>query len=207
MTEFEAFPIDFARIDEVGIVVMIIPKAAHSSILSALAATFRRPGEGPKEAVKRWRSHGSMTVPPDYLSVGFCRDPLDRFRSCWRDKIIGVDRVRAALALIGCEPGMSLDEFSTVVSGTEDKDLDRHLLPQHYKLFLNGTLRVGTLFRYEALPSEWASFRSMVLDHCGRRLADLPRINVSTQVQSVWSERSRGSIAERYRLDLERLAR
>lgn len=201
MTEFEEFPIDFARIDEARIVVMTIPKAAHSSILTAMAATFALPGENCKKLIEGWRSHKSMTVPPDYLSVGFCRDPLDRFRSAWQNKIAKVDKVRAALASMGCEPRMSLDAFSVLVSKTEDSALDKHLVPQHYKFFLGDALRVRTLFRYEALVSEWESFKAMVLVHSGHCLADLPRINVSNPVSYQWSEYSQKLVRERYMID------
>jgi len=202
VTEFETFLTDFARIDEVGIVVMTVPKAAHSAILLALAETFAVPGETYKNAIKRWRSHKSLAVPPDYLSVGFCRDPLDRFRSCWQDKIATVDSVRAELALIGCKPGMSLDAFSVLVSEIDDHHLDRHLIPQYHKFFLDNVLRVNKLFHYEALAFEWEIFREMVLVYCGRRLADLSRINVSALVSYQWSEHSRELVRERYAVDV-----
>lgn len=201
MTEFEAFPNDFARIDEAKIVVMTIPKAAHSSIMMSLAATFARPGEVYKAACERWRAHKSPDVPADYLSVGFCRDPLDRFRSCWQDKIATVNQVRGALASFGCRPRMTLDEFSALVANTEDGRLDRHLIPQHYKFLADGRLRVRTLFRFEHLAAAWQAFRAQVLAHCGRHLAELARYNVSRPMDYQWSEHSRRLIAERYSRD------
>jgi len=202
MTEFEAFPTDFARIDEFGVVVMTVPKAAHSAIMLALARTFA-PTEDPATAIKRWRSHGSVDVPQDYLSVGFCRDPLDRFRSCWQDKIATVRHVRPGLAMMGCRAGMVLDEFSDIVSNTEDRDLDRHLMPQHYKFFMNGRLRVQRLFHQGAMEIEWETFGWMVLTHCRRRLVDLERVNVSAPASYRWSERSKRSVRERYKIDEE----
>jgi len=202
VTEFEAFPTDFARIDEFGIVVMTVPKAAHSAIMLALATTFAST-EDPATAIKRWRSHGSVVVPQDYLSVGFCRDPLDRFRSCWQDKIATVRHVRPGLAMMGCRAGMSLDEFSDIVSETGDRDLDRHLTPQRYKFFMDGRLRVQRLFHHGALDLEWETFGQMVLTHCGRRLADLKRVNVSAPAPYRWSERSRRSVLGRYKIDVE----
>lgn len=201
MTEFEAFPTDFARIDEAGLVVMTIPKAAHTSIMSALAATFAAPGETHKQATQRWRSHKSLTVPSDYLSVGFCRDPLDRFRSCWQDKIASVDVCRTELASIGCRPGMSLDDFSALVAKTDDRDLEKHLIPQHYKFFAGGPARVQTILRFEELSSAWGALRGLVYAYCGGMLADLPRMNASAPVACEWSEHSRQLVKEKYAAD------
>lgn len=201
MTEFEAFPTDFARIDEVGIVVLTVPKGAHSSIMTALAQTFARLGETHKQATQRWRAHGSRDVPAGYLSVGFCRDPMTRFRSCWQNKIANVDVCRTELAAIGCRPNMSLDEFSELVAETEDRDLDKHLTPQHYKFFVDGKLRVQNLYRFEELATAWDGVRELVRAHCGRDLADLPRLNASSPFPVAWSERSRGMIRERYATD------
>lgn len=202
MTEFEAFPTDFARIDEVGIVVMTVPKAAHTSIMEALARSFAPSREGQERYKKLWRSHGTRYIPPGYLSVGFCRNPLDRFISCWRDKIATVDVCRTELAAIGCKSGMSLDEFAWLVAKTEDRDLDKHLIPQEHKLFANGNLRVGELCRYENLAESWDEFRHKVRAHCGQYLAELPRLNASKPMESPWSERSRETIRERYKNDL-----
>lgn len=204
VTEFEAFPKDFARIDDAGIVVMTVPKAAHSSIMIALADTFASPGEGRSDAIKRWRSHGSPVVPPGYLSVGFCRHPLDRFRSCWQDKVATVGRVRDSLLSLGCRVGMSLDEFSELVAGVADQALDRHLLPQYYKFFSGGALRVERLFRYETLTEDWEAFRLLVKVRCGRRLADLPRVNVSAPLAYSWSPRAQDFVRSRYSVDLMR---
>lgn len=189
MREFKRFPNDFALIDEFGIVVMTIPKAAHTSIMAALVETFGQ---------KRWRAHKNSSWPSDYLSVGFCRHPLDRFRSCWQDKIAPGD-------VKGGKPGISIDEFSAKVARAEDRELDRHLIPQHYKFFSGGVLRVQELFRYEDLPTAWTSFRDQVRAHCGRHLADLPRMHTSRPVQWEWSEHSRRMIAERYSQDLKLL--
>lgn len=187
MTEFEAFPTDFARIDEFGIVVMTVPKAAHSSIMTALADTFARSGETRKQATQRWRGHGSCEVPAGYLSVGFCRDPLARFRSCWQNKIANVAVCRTELAAIGCRPNMSLDEFSELVAETEDSDLDKHLIPQHYKFFRNGRMRVERILKFEEMPSSWSLFADLVREHCGQHLAGLPRLNASTTIPGQWS--------------------
>jgi len=201
VTEFEAFPTDFARIDEFGIVVMTIPKAAHSSIMTALGMKFRRPDETPKQATQRWRAHGSRDVPAGYLSAGFCRNPMARFRSCWQNKIVGVDVCRTELAAIGCRPGMSLDEFSELVVETDDRDLDKHLIPQHYRFLDQGNLLVGTLYHFDQLDTAWDSFREQVRSHCGMVLSDLPRLNASAPVPGAWSERSRRMIRERYAAD------
>jgi hypothetical protein len=203
--EFESFPTDFARIDEVGLVVMTVPKAAHTSIMSALAATFARPGETHKDATKRWRSHKSPTFPSDYLAVGFCRHPLDRFRSCWQDKIANVDVCRTELAAIGCKPRISLDKFSALVVATEDRHMDKHLTPQHYKFFADGKPRVQAMFRFEELISSWAAFRDEVRAHCGRSLAPLPVLNASRPAPYQWSERSRQKVCDRYSRDLSLL--
>lgn len=202
MTEFEAFPTDFARIDEVGLVAMIAPKAASTAIMEALARSFAPSREGQEGCKKKWRAHGSPYVPSDYLSVGFCRHPVDRFVSCWRDKIATVDVCRTELAAIGCRPGMSLDDFAGLVAETEDCDLDKHLIPQGRKFFSDGALRVQELFRYEELSTAWDSFRLQVRAHCGRYLAELPRLNASKPVAVQWSEHSRQLIRERYKHDL-----
>jgi len=189
MREFKRFPIDFARIDEAGLVVMTIPKAAHTSIMAALVETF---------GAKRWRAHRASSWPSDYLSVGFCRHPLDRFRSCWQDKIAPGDAKSG-------KAGVGIDEFSAQVARAEDHELDRHLIPQHYKFFADGSLRVQELFRYEDLPTAWVELRELVRAHCGRHLADLPRLHTSRPASFVWSDHSRQLIAERYSQDLKLL--
>lgn len=201
MTEFEAFPTDFARIDEIGLIVMTIPKAAHTSIMEALARSFAPSREGQEDAKKRWRSHGSDYVPPGYLSVGFCRHPVDRFVSCWRDKIAAVDVCRTELAAIGCRPSMSLEEFAALVDGTEDRDLDKHLIPQERKLFADGSLRVQHLYRYENLAVSWDDLRHKVRAHRGRYLAELPRLNASRPIAAEVSELTRQFIQEKYSAD------
>lgn len=204
MVSLAEFPTKFARIDEVGIVVMTVPKAAHTSIMNALVASFASPDEGNRAWI-RWRSHNSIDVPSDYLAVGFCRHPLDRFRSCWQDKIATADCVEGKLAAIGGRPGMGLDEFAALVAEADDHDLDRHLIPQHYRFFSDGALRVQELFRYEDLPSAWAAFGDQVRAHCGRDLADLPRLHISKPASWEWSEHSRRMVAQRYARDLSML--
>ena len=165
---------------------LMVPKCACTSIKMAFA-TRLRPDifSDPSNALSvhgldaphggrfvRWEQRSSIRAE---LRHSFCvlRDPVARFESFYRDKILGARMANATglhsdIARAGFDPRMSLAECVRHLVATPPQLWDQHIVPQY--LFLHravGTKRVPMakfVLKFESLGEEWGRLSSLVPD-------------------------------------------
>lgn len=115
-----------------------------------------------------------------YYLAAIVRDPYDRIRSAYRNKI-REESVELRTNQGQFRPDMSFRDFVRAAYSTSLHDLDRHLRPQVMRLKNDaGNLRRDLhVLRFERLSSDWKQFQASALERCGLVIPDLMRLNKS----------------------------
>ena len=95
------------------------------------------------------------------------RDPVKRFVSFYRDKILRWDPfIEEKLLSLGFKKGMPLDKCIDNLVSIEHSDLDTHILPMSYFLYHEKKLIPDFVFKIENFDSGW----SVVEEYLGKKL-------------------------------------
>lgn len=205
---------------------LMVPKCACTSIKMAFAARLRPDIFGnPSNALAvhgldaphggrfvRWEQRSSIRAE---LQHSFCvlRDPVARFESFYRDKILGARMANATglhsdIARAGFDPRMSLAECVRHLVAIPPQLWDQHIVPQY--LFLHravGTKRAPMakfVLKFESLGEEWGRLSSLVPD-----LPALPgnRFNMAgARKQEAMDQDSLAKLHDFYRGDFDILS-
>lgn len=166
---------------EGGLIFMCIGKAANSSIKAAVLETMG--GVDPKVSV---HYDERITYIPNALIkdfkfevVAFVRNPLDRLRSFWQDKIAHRDECN--FEHMGLHPGMSFEATALRVCELGSDIRDTHITRQMSLLSSRGVILTDHFFKYENLEKDWKRVQDLA-QWC---LPDLPHYNKSNPVP--WS--------------------
>lgn len=206
MNAVEHFAGDVIPVLEHGLIFCPIPKAAGTSMRVAIGAAFGRPGETWKDTIKRLcRTPPETYKPADCYKVAITRNPWDRVASCYADKLLDAHTIRPTLAAMGCKLGMPFSDFVKRIVVTPDAELDKHLVPQHHKLFSERLGAPDVLCRFETIERDWESARHVIRTFWGAKLPPLKRQNVSRAPKPKFSDEDAALIAARYDIDIERL--
>ena len=190
------------------IMVYAAPKAACTSIKRTLAASYAGVGGIiSKESLKRVREslHDLKRNErhSDYLKIAFCRDPFEKIRSIYAEKLIQRKSVSPLRAELGFYKNMPFDEYIALVANTPDEMAEKHLKSQHLFLFRDGP--PDMLIRFENLSHAWGMIQKTFKARGGKTILDLKRFNVSKVAKPELTGHLRALIAERYRQDIEML--
>lgn len=101
---------------------------------------------------------------PDWLKIGFVRNPWDRLMACYADKY---------------HPSWDFDGFINLVMSTKDYGADIHFRSQSYDLCIDGVPVPWMVVKIEEIESDqvgWGDVQLMA-GHRGLRLGPLPKLN------------------------------
>jgi hypothetical protein len=161
-----------------GLIFMCIGKAANSSIKAAVLETMG--GVDPNVSVhydERIEYIPNASIKGyGYQCVTFVRNPLDRLRSFWQDKIAHRDECN--FEHLGLRPGMSFEATAAQVCALGAGVKDTHLARQVDLLTHKGERMFDRLFKYETLHEDWQQAQMMAMCY----LPDLPHYNKSNPV-------------------------
>ncbi len=209
--QFERIPLIYGR----------VPKVANSSVKAALTRLLDEP---PEEGLRStadafWRrgTHGETSMIDataalhrrgTHLIFSFVRNPFDRLVSAFNNKLIEIASVPGAMERMGLERHMPFERFLEVVAGTDDADLDVHLLPQSTILCIDDVIVPGFIGKLEAMPEHWQVLRRRMRQWGLPALGRLPSKNVrrsgKTELLHYFNSPRTIELAfERYRQDFE----
>jgi len=176
---------------------MCIGKAANSSIKAAVLETMG--GVDPNVSVHfdprieyvrndSIKSYG-------YPVVTFVRNPLDRLRSFWQDKI--AHRETSNFGDFGLYAGMSFEDTVAQICALGPKVTDTHLARQMSLLTYKGAVLPDHIFKYENLQEDWHRVQVMAK----RYLPDLPHYNKSNPVPCTFTTELVETVKDHYDTD------
>jgi hypothetical protein len=175
--------------DQLKCIFVEVPKTGSTSIRAIV-------GEPPKPHQNIWQIFNSVS--PDkfgnYFKFGFVRNPWDRAVSLYERKEGLTPKSR-----------MRFDEFIEWMRFASCTCI--HPVPHRYQLdwFVSphGDVIVDFIGKYENLESDWAAISARL-----GISTKLPRLNVNVErardYVSYYSEKTRGIVAERFAVDIER---
>jgi hypothetical protein len=155
-------------LDELRVAYIPVPKAANTSVRSALMASI---GREDIVATGVHRSTRSLLQPStrffakdrkDWFIFTVVRDPTARALSAWRNKLIDPDEVFRPLQRMGVKEKLSFEEFLRVCSDWPDWALNDHFMPQ--SLYLSKVLDRPDLniLHVETLAQDWPRVREVL---------------------------------------------
>lgn len=192
-----------------GIVFMLIPKVANTSIKIALADALGL-GRDYIHAPDKFDYVDTKEAKTFPYRIGFVRDPLDRLLSCYRDKVIGnpSDRVENGLRRFGITRNMSFLDFIEAIAVIPDEEcggVAQHFRSQVYSLADDdGTVIPTVLGRFEGLADDWQMVRDYVARFSGLQL-HLPELGHYQRTDPgpvTYCAKGRAFALQRYRDDV-----
>ena len=199
-----------------------VPKAANTSIRTALAAAFDLVEEGSLIPSKDrfWadldqeRAHSLTLEAFDALRqvqpvwcFSFVRHPVSRLYSCWNNKVVENTELSTAFQRMGVRRGMGFDEFADIVAETPDDFCDLHVQSQASMLTYKGQLLPDFIGKVETISEDWESLCQQVAERSGVRLGRLPQKNMRSKAQpkiaQAVSQRTLEQIKKRYATDFQ----
>lgn len=164
---------------------MVMPKAASTSIRTALATQLGLPtdsvhelsefqGLSKRDAIRFQRDEG-------YLVVGSVRDPVTRLASCWADKVASGSYYSEFAVYDEFSPTMSFDDFAAAVATISDEDAEPHFRSLAYDLVDSGDVIPDLLVDTATLSEDWNRVRARIAWRTNPHvwLPDLPHANAA----------------------------
>jgi hypothetical protein len=192
---------------ESGIVLMLLPKIANTSIKVALAKAYKIDGvenihdRGLFEYVSK---REAQSFP---IRIAIVRDPLDRLVSCFRDKFLGAtnEDFLAGFRRRGWTPGMTFEAFVEAVAELPDTDCRgvlQHIRSMSADLVSNEKIIPNIIFRFESLREEWQVLQALLEATGGPFLPALSHERRSLSPAPNYDARRRAFARQRYRDDI-----
>ena len=157
---------------EHGLIFMCIPKAANTSIKMALQQALGLRGD-PHRVFETCDKLEAKVF--DGEKIAFTRNPVDRLRSCYIDKVCRAPF--PAFIRRGIPHGASFDEFIDHVCETPDQDADQHFRAQSYDLMIDDTMVPTFVGSVENIDVEWATVQEMCEKRGLHGVPSLPHAN------------------------------
>ena len=130
-----------------------------------------------------------------YRKLIVVRDPLDRVASCYQDKVARDPIKLPRLVEMGCYPYIPFLDFCELLSETPDRELDKHLIPQHYLLDAPNWPGADHVIPLNELSEEWGKLG----------LPPLLPGRQSKFAKPVYDSHTAGLMVKRYEEDIDRL--
>ena len=160
----EVFPRQYCVFDELKIACLMVPKAASSSILTALAqvcGVVLSANRGVHSCLQERIREGKLDESQSsYYKFAFVRNPFDRIVSCYREKILFTPVPWQPTPLyqyyyFSLPTNISFADFAGRVGKIPDPLADNHFKSQYALLYSEGALQVDHVGKMEDLDDEW----------------------------------------------------
>lgn len=190
-------------IEEHDIVFQMICKAANTSMKWMLIDMFVAEKNQKKIIAshpnKKWKMLHKNEFSNSSLVIGFCRHPLDRIISCWKDKINGPKFHQGFNKYSNFfYHQMPFDDFVQNIIKIPKEKADQHFRLQTFDLNID---RIDHLVRFENIENDWNTARKMIKDHCGVTYPAMYHKNGSKKQSMKISSKSIKLIEEYYKDD------
>lgn len=196
-----------AVLREHGIVFMLLPKVANTSIKIAILKALGRPADnvhmqGVFECVSKEEAKGFPH------RIAFVRDPLSRLASCYRDKIVlqTDGQFLVGFRKLGFSPGMSFLKFIERVADIPDEKSTgaaQHFRSMSHDLCEGDRVLPNVLGRDENLAADWAHVQRYVRDVSGLELPVLTHERETAgRAEAKYCPRGKAFALQRYRDDV-----
>lgn len=192
------------------LVLSLTPKAANTSIKQAMLEAMKRRvrlrTNGYRAYHRSWLRLDLSEASPDYLVIGVVRNPEDRLKSCFKNKIRDRGTTEPLRQQYGWPESLDFSEFVDRVCEIPDENADVHFRGQVYSMSVDGELRPDHIIRFEDLTAGpgWTRFRELVENQTGLQLRkDLPHRNATDSRPLSVDPKTRAKIRERYAEDYQ----
>jgi hypothetical protein len=138
---------------------------------------------------------------PADLVIGFCRNPIDRLISCWKDKIKRHYHSGFARRNYPLSQSTSLYEFIDFVCETPDELSEQHFRSQTWDHFKN----IDYMIRLEHMEEDWNVARRAIINKVGVDYGPLQHHNKSSVSPPKISGEYTRKIFKRFEKDFEEL--
>ncbi len=174
--------------NEHKIVYIPIPKAANSSIRSALLPLVGEKQEF-VEKIQEYKGFEKIRLTnflarhdERWMIFTVVRNPYDRYLSSYSNKLTDSDKVFGALLQMGLRKGDSFMRFIRLLQIWPPERLNDHFAPQ--ALILEKALRLKIhVFKMEDLQVEWPKIKDKIEAHAGVKIGELMQLNRSSSSQ------------------------
>lgn len=215
-TDWQAIAIGGA--DARPVLYIPIPKAANTSIRTALKPCFGLAGEvianvhQDSRIDKRSLRAGLAAAPVDAMVFTVVRHPALRIRSTFRNKLgwrdasrpLGIKRRFGHAANLGIPRGASFEEFLSILAQTPEWALDSHFKPQAALLRHALADPRLELFRFETINADWPGIAARIAARVPVAPdGTLEYLNATGRAAPVFSVAERRLIELIYRADFE----
>lgn len=178
------------------LVLMLPCKVGNTSVKHAVAEALGKSNKNLHRA-STWNiatTRQVLELPRDWIIAGFTRHPYDRFASACSEKLLDKGEWRRT----GHGGPVPLDRVADMLPFITDQ----HWRPMAEDLCIGNSLVPVHLVRMDRAGNGWGVFRGLVEQHCGLKLGDLPRLNVSKS-SAVLSDYARMLVASHYDKDFD----
>jgi hypothetical protein len=156
-------------LEELKVAYIPVPKAANSSVRSALMASI---GNENAELLGIHKSTRSMLQPAskffskpraDWYVFTVVRNPSSRARSAWQNKLIDPPEIFGPLKRMGIRDRLSFEDFLKTCADWPSWALNDHFMPQ--SLYLSTVLKFSDLsvLHVETLSQDWPKLRDELI--------------------------------------------
>jgi hypothetical protein len=183
------------------IMVYAAPKAACTSVKKTLASAYMEPfDKTARDALHRLKRNERCL---DYFRIAFCRNPMEKIRSIYAEKLVQRKAVKPLLRDLGFYKEMPFADYINLVVSITDEKAEKHLKSQHLLLFRDGP--PDLLIRFEDLTKGWKRVQKIFKDRCSRNIPDLMWENKTTAEKPALTDQMKTAIAHRYKQDIQML--
>lgn len=150
---------------------MLPCKVGNSSIKGSVCHTLGISKSG-MHRDDRWHyadKHEIAALGDDWYTIGFIRNPYNRFMSAWRHKIRDENIWRRL--------GFNKKPDPLTVAQRLPEITDQHWRPLVDELLIDDRIVPDLLIRTDRLDKSWKYVRNAVSSHCGVEMADIPHLN------------------------------
>ena len=181
-------PVEYYACPQFGVVYVENAKVACTAIKQALFPELDHAAMGQEGFHAALRGRASFTPPRgtgEFLYFSVFRDPVDRFASAFRDKIVregpqGIFGLRSQRLIFGAFAGINpvgstcdIASFAQAVGSIPDTLRDRHIAAQSPILRSLESASEYRILKLEELAEDWQSFQAKT------GIGDLPRLNTT----------------------------
>ena len=196
-------------LEQYNVVFQMICKAGNTSMKWMLIDTFIKNEHdkiaAAKDPSKFFNMISKDAIPDDAYVIGFCRHPVARLISCWKDKVNGLrfhtGFRRRHRDLI--KHHMSFPDFVNAIHQIDDSIADQHFRSQTTDLNLS---RNDSLICIEYCYEQWKTVRNKLEKNHNLILPELYHRNRTKQAESFYIEvETLNKIFDRYEKDFDLL--
>jgi hypothetical protein len=206
--------------DEERITIIVVPKAACTSLKQTLALSYNTKSHREmtaemkdslpsglsdwKYSLRALRLAAPERTGEGWLKIAVVRNPWERARSMYTDKCRKRRQPNRRLRDLGFYKDMPFRRFCRLVHSIPDEHAEKHFRSQYLTTHLLGP--PDMILTVEWLDNSWRIIQKLFAERGEQRLPDLPRYNDTDSVRRPkWDSETVGLLAERYATDIELL--